>query len=561
MAKTPPLRKVVKKSAKKTTTPERASIPRKKKKSKSKEIQKPLLSEMLKEAQDNVDTQNSEGWGPHLIINARAGTGKTWTQINGLEYARSGVIPKGVRPSPQQLAVWDAMAKGRKPKHVLMCSFGADIAAEIKHKVPDWVQASTLHSAGFRVVRKVFGRVQVNRYKVDNILEHLGWTKERCKIEEKDDLIKTVKNLVRYCKQSLKEPTKGNLMMLAARFDVDPESLSKEVIELVPQVMELCAEQTTVVDYDDMIWFPVHLGLKFRKYDWIIVDECQDLNPCQQALALLMGHRVIMTGDHYQAIFGFAGADTKSMQTMYARLKKTKLGCKQLYLTVSFRCPQVIVDEVKHIVADFEAHKDNPKGSIRRESSQNYFKLLRGGDMVICRCNAPLISHCLRMIKMGQKAYIRGRSIADQLGALILNTRTEDVGHLLPAVEEWRTKNLQFEEAKKHPDEERLIMINDKADCVIAFAEGMALDTSVTKVLEKINEVFSDETKPGVQYTSAHKSKGLEADNVFILTTKGSPMPHPMAKQEWAMEQEQFLIYVARTRAMQTLTYVTGSEK
>jgi superfamily I DNA/RNA helicase len=39
------------------------------------------------------------------------------------------------------------------------------------------------------------------------------------------------------------------------------------------------------IDYDDMIWIPLVRRLKFPKscteYDWILVDEAQDLNPAQ----------------------------------------------------------------------------------------------------------------------------------------------------------------------------------------------------------------------------------------------------------------------------------------
>jgi superfamily I DNA/RNA helicase len=57
--------------------------------------------------------------------------------------------------------------------------------------------------------------------------------------------------------------------------------------------------------------------------------------------------------------------------------------------------------------------------------------------------------------------------------------------------------------------------------------------------------------------SSIHKAKGLEARRVFFIRTEKAPCPHPMAKTAWAREQEQNLCYVAITRAIEELVYVS----
>ena len=61
----------------------------------------------------------------------------------------------------------------------------------------------------------------------------------------------------------------------------------------------------------------------------------------------------------------------------------------------------------------------------------------------------------------------------------------------------------------------------------------------------------------GVLLSSIHKAKGLEADRVFLIEPEGAPVPHPMAKQDWEIEQEWNLRYVAITRAKKELIYVS----
>lgn len=56
--------------------------------------------------------------------------------------------------------------------------------------------------------------------------------------------------------------------------------LEEQVIDYLEVILQLC-EDDDEYDFEDMIWLPVILDLPIRKYDWILIDEAQDLNPCQ----------------------------------------------------------------------------------------------------------------------------------------------------------------------------------------------------------------------------------------------------------------------------------------
>ena len=70
-----------------------------------------------------------------------------------------------------------------------------------------------------------------------------------------------------------------------------------------------------------------------------------------------------------------------------------------------------------------------------------------------------------------------------------------------------------------------------------------------------------DETniKNAVVLSTAHKSKGLEADRVLILTPSDFPMITKYSK-DWEIQQEYNLKYVAWTRAKKELVFVDMSE-
>jgi DNA helicase-2/ATP-dependent DNA helicase PcrA len=72
----------------------------------------------------------------------------------------------------------------------------------------------------------------------------------------------------------------------------------------------------------------------------------------------------------------------------------------------------------------------------------------------------------------------------------------------------------------------------------------------VELVCEEIDKIFGDNVgKECVLLSTIHKSKGREWDKVLWLQTG----PSPWAKQDWEIEQEVNLCYVATTRAKKEL--------
>ncbi len=373
------------------------------------------------------------------------------------------------------------------------------------------------------------------------------------------------------------------LMKLAAHYEIDfdgsesgEKDVRRRVFEFVPRVLERCKDvsKDNQIDYDDMIWIPIVLNLSVYQYDLLLVDEAQDLNRCQQALVRKAGKRLILCGDPKQAIYGFAGADSESMPRMYKELSRQnpadvlKRSCVILPLTVTRRCGKAIVAEARQIVPDFEAFPTNPEGKIRHmaydEKSAGdlgrdlYSRHAESGDMVLCRTNAPLVSQCFRFLKAGKKAQIQGRDIGAGLVSTVNKMKAATVPELVGKVSDWVHAEIAKERAKRNPNENRIIGIQDRGSCITCFTEGV---TTVDGVIEKIKSIFTDDKKlPGIRLSSVHKAKGLESRRVFILEPKGASMPHPMAKSDWQVGQEWNIRYVAITRAIEELVYVSQSD-
>jgi superfamily I DNA/RNA helicase len=458
---------------------------------------------------------------------------------------------------------------------------------------------------GLKAVGRAFPKTRIKvdgRYTEEIITRLTG--RDIWDLRRKDrELLSIICQLVDLCKMNLvnlypdgdPDERGGSILDLAAHYDIDLNGRPAQVLDLVPRVLEESKNvaEHGVITYADMIWLPIALNLNVYRYDMLLVDEAQDLNRCQQALATRAGRRLILCGDPRQAIYGFAGADSESMSRMERELTGTDRGCIHLPLTVTRRCGRAIVAEAKQLVPDFDAHETNPEGKITfrsmsseksttvPEDANNYHLLVADGDMVLCRCNAPLVSECFRFIKNGRKANIQGRDV----GAGLIRTveklmkgyvppptqsprldsaerqeaqdivTTAEIVELHRRLSDYTRDEMAKEHTKRNPSEQRIINLQDKEDCIGCFTEGAK---TTAEVVAKINAVFTDDKDvQGIRLSSVHKAKGLEAKRVFILTPKGAPMPHPMAKSPWERAQEMNIKYVAITRAIEELVYVS----
>jgi hypothetical protein len=272
---------------------------------------------------------------------------------------------------------------------------------------------------------------------------------------------------------------------------------------------------------------------------------------------------------------------------MQAELSATERGCETLPLTVTRRCGKAIVAEARKIVPDFEAHEDNSPGVVIKCHMDHEHATTRpghyatrciDGDFVLCRVNAPLVSECFRFLRSGRKATIQGRDIGKGLISTIKKFKAADVLELTAKLDNWLSLEMKKENAKKFPSEARLIALQDRHDCLSCFISGAE---TIDAVIAKIESVFADKICPsckkpykrelttcydckvelvlpdGVRLSSIHKAKGLEANTVYFLRPKGGECPHPMAKSDWQKKQEMNLLYVAITRAIKELVYVS----
>ena len=454
-----------------------------------------------------------ENGDSHIVVNAGAGCGKTFTIVEG-----ANRLPSGTKSA--------------------FLAFNKSIATELAERLPADVEAKTFHSFGFAAIRKAGIKTKMNNFKVNNIVKDLLGA---------DFHIAPVKKLVSLIKGSLVDgkDTKA-ILGLIDEYNIQFPSAREEkiVLDTIPTILEVCRTTTHLIDFDDMIWLPLVNDYPLPTYDVMFVDEAQDFNEAQRELIsrCVNGGRCIIVGDRNQAIYGFRGADSNSIDMFVERLSKKERPIKHFPLSISWRCPNSVVAEANRYVKDFHAHEDAVDGTVIVNARFNP----QSDDMVLCRYNAPLVSAFYDLISQGKSAYILGRDMTKGLiNAVEKITKNKQMG----SEEFWDLFLVDFEiqtdRLLAQDKVNQALALEDKRDCISIFVHKAK---TVGGIIEEIKRVFDGNDKGEIMLSTVHKAKGLEADNVYILATER--MPHPKGGNE-----ENNICYVAITRAKKNLFY------
>jgi superfamily I DNA/RNA helicase len=313
-------------------------------------------------------------------------------------------------------------------------------------------------------------------------------------------------------------------------------------------------ERIRKIDFDDMIWYPLVKNFPIPPVDYLFVDEFQDSGLSQMELVIRAKNssgRIIAIGDPKQAIYHWRGAGMYGME-IFAE----KLNAKILPLTICYRCPKAVVRYVNERFPEipFEAWDQAIEGSVNNLTEEKMFTSLLPGDMVLCRLNAPLVAPAMRLLRMGKKAIIKGKDIGKNLLQMIRQIERKfyptTLNDFLIDMDEWVEKETEKLRVTNRHSQAQLM--EDKRDTIQAFAGGAS---SVNEMKCNIEAIFADEIE-GVVFSSGHRSKGLEADNVYII--KPELFPFKRAKTPEGILQERCLDYVVKTRSKVSLNIVQG---
>ena len=527
----------------------------------------------------------------HGIIDAVAGAGKTTTIMACAGYAKN-------------------------PARVLFCAFNNSIAREIRRKFVDRgmaeVTVKTIHSLGLQLLMEnpdFSRRMQLNEHKYRNLLKsdtlqkelaphyaqlvelnNFGGGGEAGAFSAKklrytiDRRLLNINDKHRACINGPKKESFDELVRHYGMFtNVDEASTGfrKELKVyhrmhrvLLEAGMQLAAEEF-IIDFTDMIYLPFVWRLNSSvHYDWIFIDECQDLAKAQFAVAAKYGKkgsRILAVGDPRQSIYGFTGADAESFDRVKRMTKAT-----QLPLTTCFRCPTKVIDLAQTIRPDIVGAKEEA-GVVDYFDGEEVVEKARPGDLVISRYRNPLLLLAFEFIDRNVKVRIAEDEAAEFLnelkGLFKLDERQASIKRRYRTFKALReqvfARNMwvvRQEAARLTGGEARQTYLaaeerylNKRLDFLEKKHRQWAKTCrTVRALLEKIASYLTAKRR-AVRLSTIHRAKGLEEKRVFILDYDKLPIHRPR-QRDWEAVQEENLQYVAITRASESLFLVLSED-
>ncbi len=467
--------------------------------------------------------------GESVAIHARAGSGKTATIVACLMAEKT----RGIALAFMNKAV-EEIASRLGPSTV--------------HTV------STLNSAGLDILKEHWAK---NRVKMNLQDKKLYLLIDKMKPGLDYATKKYIVDAANVCRAGMVDPDDFNhLDEVAARFWL---MLNTEQILLLSEVMKTSARMALnegVIDFEDMIWVPAYMKMyPSETFEVVAIDEAQDLTTAKRELALMFlrpGGRVIVAGDRCQAIQGWSGAERQSFDAIVGAFK-----CKEVTLSVSRRFGPNIAKIVKPIVPDIVG---GGKGLDRIMTMQRIgTEFLPGKTAIIARYNSTLIELAMNYYKRRIPCKLKKDSVVDEIVRSLWAIK--------------KPNSFRYENFDKYVD----IWLNekkvwaatvgglpdwvDKMEQHADLLKKMKATSDAVNVKELEAEIdFLCKSETGPILITAHSSKGMEFDNVYLLSPQTFDPTSRTYPNQSEIDEAYNLVYVAYTRAKDNLVLVEDGE-
>lgn len=548
---------------------------------------------MLKGLNPNQKEAVFSSNGPLLIV-AGAGTGKTKTLTSRLIYL---------------------LENGVSPKNICALTFTNKAAKEMSDRVLKVLQErklndlfiGTFHSLGLKILRvesPVFGRDK-------NFI-----------IFDDNDSFSLIKNIVKNLK--IKDSPSSILNSISKiksgsiQFEEFLES-NDEKQNLILEVFkkyESELEKQNAFDFDDLILKVVLLFQQNKnvlekyqnKFQYILVDEYQDLNNAQYEMIKLLAQKfknLNVVGDDAQTIYSWRGSNIE----IFLNFERDWPNSKIVFLEENYRSTQNILNAAQAVISKniYQKQKNlktqNEPGELikiteteNEESEALYVvnaikKIIQEKKHksigILYRINAQsrAIEQVLNLESIPYKIFggIRfydRKEIKDVLAGLrfIYNSKDNISFERIKKTFNQKVLNNFLEKIKTNTNKNPVELINlflnitnyfnyleknfsnfkeriENIEELIHFASNF---NNLEEFLERIALIQPHDNEKNknafLELMTIHLAKGLEFDCVFILGVSEGILPHKLSYyNNKEMEEERRLMYVAMTRAKKEL--------
>lgn len=472
----------------------------------------------------------------HSAVISVAGSGKTTTALNAIE-----CLPYGTT--------------------TLLGAFNVSIRDEFKKKGTEkglrHVTYANFNGFGWGLcLRNLRVAPELDEDKTDNILEFVvykpNWDDEADvkRFNTWKGPIKRIVSLFKALNIHTKDEAAARLPTIIDHYNLetpDDEMFTNCALD----TFWTSVQHQSHYDFDDQKYMPIHFDWPVPCFDQVVVDEFQDVCPVEYALMMraARGGQFCAIGDPDQTIYGFKGATPDIFPDFIG-----ETGAKELPLSICYRCPIAVVKEAQKIVPRIEWAPNAKQGTVDSIANTKFYERVQNKDFVLCRTTDELVAAQIELTRRGRQSKVRGRDFCTLLGFII--DKASKNNRQMP-IKEFTTALLDYQIARAEQlsrlrREKEIMALEDRCKSIRALSEEAS---RVEDIYTRMKTVFTDAPHNGIDLMTLHKSKGLQAPNVWVL--RPDLLPHPRSHDRaWMLAEEKRLKYVGVTRATDSLFWV-----
>ncbi|KAJ3181709.1 hypothetical protein HDU87_000727 [Geranomyces variabilis] len=271
---------------------------------------------------------------------------------------------------------------------------------------------------------------------------------------------------LRYVSRALQDDSRRIENMQARSATAAAQAAEAEDGEMVPldeisirqlRMAQAVVEQNKfILDFDDLLYLPIIHGAEFPKFDYVFVDEAQDMSAARATIVekvLKPSGRLFLFGDERQQIYQFAGATEdlfadlahrgvaregimaakaqkpepadspapllqakKEIVTSLAQIEQVR----SLPMSLCRRCPTSVIQLAQRLVPEITAAPNAPRGEIctvKGELDINQFRAVP--TMVVARKVLPLLNFAYYLMAHNVRVHVPGRAIGCDMAELV----------------------------------------------------------------------------------------------------------------------------------------------
>ena len=292
------------------------------------------------------------------------------------------------------------LAKETEPKRILCVAFNNDAVNNMKNRLEKKnialkaVEVTTLHSFATAVVRESGAKFTIVTKDFNTMNYKTGRIMEYGVIDLMNEVIKKYAMDVNTHKQNVTEMMVkyAGIRLSTMKPHTDELEDYEEYFEpailnvIVKKYVELL-ESKNLLPFDMMCWKARRL-LKLNpelcekiqsKYDYVLIDECQDLSKDQYEMIKLVSAnaKLFMVGDGLQSIYNFRGSDSQLLLQAHKDIADMRV----IHLPINYRCSDAIVKASNKIarITD-EADDENYMDAVADNKGGNKPKIVFTGN-------------------------------------------------------------------------------------------------------------------------------------------------------------------------------------